>query len=58
MSRTSLDTYKTKDGRMLSAPPGAPVPSDAKLYTGYNYNVQKWYYKGSIDNRTVSDLQR
>lgn len=56
MSRTSKDIYKLKNGKLIAIDQATKPPKDSTLYSGYNYILQKWFFEGKVDTRTLREI--
>lgn len=56
--RTSSDIYKLKNGKFVAIDQNKKPPKDSKLWSGYNYNLQEWWFKGRKDIRTLKELRK
>ena len=56
--RTSNDIYKLPNGKLVENNQMTESPTDGKLWTGYDYDQQKWYFEGKPDTRTLEQLKQ
>ena len=55
--RTSKDLYKLITGEIIELNQNQEPPAGSTLFTGYDYNAQRWMYQGKPDTRTLEELQ-
>ena len=50
--RTSKDIYKLNNGKFVAIGGDQEPPKNGKLWHGYNYDLQEWWFEGKKDIRT------
>lgn len=55
--RISKDIYKLKNGKLIAISQSMKPPKDSKLWSGFNYHLQEWWFEGKKDTRTIEELR-
>lgn len=54
--RTSKDIYRLKNGDLVAIDQVTEPPEGSHLYTGYNYDLQEWWFRGEKDTRSFDEI--
>ena len=55
--RTSKDIYQLKNKKLVAVGQGVEPPEGSKLWIGYNYQLQEWWFEGKKDVRTLTEIR-
>ena len=55
--RISKDIYKLENGDFIVLDQKTKPPVNSKLWSGYNYKLQEWWFEGKKDKRTLEQIK-